>query len=88
MSNSAMLIVAVYGCVRVSCRLSCIVIYADATYLFFLSSYRILAAEYNSYKFVILDCMRLAFSRVAATDSVRLKQPDFQHLLLLGKIIW
>jgi hypothetical protein len=77
-----------FVCTRVGCRLSCVVIYAVATHLFFLSSYHILPAENDSDKFEIFDSLYLTFSRIADADSGRPKQPDFQLLLLLGQIIW
>lgn len=79
--------IAVYVCERVGCRLSCVVIYAVATHLFFLSSYHILPAENYSDKFEIFDSLRLTISRFADTDSNRPKQPNFRLLLLLGNII-
>jgi len=79
---------AVYVCTRVCCRLSCFVIYAVATHLFFLSSCHILPAENDLDKFVIFDSLGLTFSRVADADSDRPKPVDFQLLLLLGQVVW
>jgi len=63
--------IGVYVCTRVGCRLSCVVSYAVAKHLFFLSSYHILTAENDWDKFEIFDSQHLTFSRIADTDSDR-----------------